>query len=183
MSKNASLEKATLLNSKRLLADAVLLKRRKRWHSSVAVTVQALEEFGKALILRWDVKNDASKRKFPTHVEKQAATFALLSADELLAKKGKLLNRFMNCEGVDFSNVGPYSEQFAFARSGFYENIRLTVTYQDEEPIYSSAVTDTIGPEFVSELINYVKKARLAARNPEAMNLASIFYANDLGRL
>jgi len=129
------------------------------------------------------IKNDASKRKPLTHVGKQAATFALLSSDELLAKKSKLLNRLLNCEDADFSNVSPYSEQFAFARGGFFENIRLTVTYQNEEPIYSSATTDTIGPEFVGELISYVKKARLAARNPEAMNLAAIFHANDLGQL
>ena len=183
MSKNVPLHGPTLLNAQRLLADAVLLKRRRRVHSSVAMSIQAIEELGKALIVHWNVKNKGNNRKFPSHIEKQTATFALLCASELLAKGGKLLSRLLDEEGVDFSNVGPYSAQFAQARSGFYENLRQAVTYDDEEPIFSRESVQRIDSALPSELIGFFRKAALASRDSRAMSLAAVIYSNDLGRL
>jgi len=183
MSKNVPLQGPTILNAKRLLADAVLLKRRRRIHSSVAMSVQAIEELGKALILRWEVRNKGNSRKFPNHIEKQTATFALLCASELLANGGKLQRRLLYEEGVNFSNLGPYSEQFAQARSGFYENLRQAVTYDDEEPIFSRESVEGIGPALPSELIAFFRKAMSASRDSRAMGLAAEIYSNDLGRL
>ena len=183
MSKNLPLQGPIILNAKRLLADAVLLKRRRRVHSSVAIAIQAIEELGKALILRWEAKNKGNNRKFPSHVEKQTATFALLCASELLAKGGELRHRLLYEGGVDFSNVGPYSEQFSQARSGFYENLRQAVTYDDEEPIFSKESVAGIGPALPSELIAFFRKAILASRDSSAMSLAAEIYSNDLGRL
>lgn len=183
MSKSAPLHGPTIANAKRLLADAVLLKRRRRVYSSVAVSVQALEELGKALILRWEVKNTASKRKFPSHIEKQAATFALLCAYELLANGGKILNRFLEDDIRDFTNAGPYSVQFVHAREGFYENLRQAVTYDDEEPIFTKESIEGIGPALPAELIAFFRKAVIASKSSAAMKLAAEIYSNDLGRL
>lgn len=181
-SAKTNLHRETVSNAKRLLADAVLLKTKKRYHSSVAISVQAMEEFGKSLIMRWEVRNEGNKRRFPSHIEKQSATFALLSAHELLAKGGKRLMRLDDPE-ENFLTIGPLSHQFAHARAGFYENLRQSVTYRDEEPIYPTDATDKIGKTFAVEMIGYVRKAIKASAESEAMSLASEIYKNDLGRL
>ena len=172
----------TEANSRRLLTDAEVLMRLRRSHSSVSLAVQALEEFGKALILRWGVQNMAHKRP-PNHVEKQSATFALLSAHELTDKNGKQLARLQTRDDVDLLNVGPYSHQFAQARAGFYENLRMSVTYEDKTPIFPNEVIEKISPGFAKEVIGYTKKARVAARKPIAMKLAAIFYTHNLARM
>lgn len=172
----------TEANSRRLLTDAEVLMRLGRSHSAVGLAVQALEEFGKALILRWGVQNVARKGP-PNHVEKQSATFALLCAQELLEKNGKLLARLQENDGLDLLNIGFYSHQFVQAREGFYEKLRMSVTYEDKTPIFSNEVIDKIGRGHAKDIISFTKKARLAARNPKAMKLAAIVYTHDLGRL
>lgn len=169
-------------NSRRLLTDAEISVRLRRTHTSVGLAVQALEEFGKALILRWGVKNLARKGAL-NHIDKQAATFALLSANELLEKNGKLLARLLKRDGVDLSNVGYYSNQFCCARGGFFENLRMSVTYEDEVPVFPSEVIEALKPGVAKDIIGFTKKARLASRNSEAMKLASVFYTHNHARM
>ena len=76
----------TIDNAERLWADSRLLNAEGRSKSAIILAILAIEELGKALITVWGVRNLASKREHPTHVEKQTATFALLSSDEILKK-------------------------------------------------------------------------------------------------
>jgi AbiV family abortive infection protein len=168
-------------NSKRLAEDATVLRDSNRHLSATILAVLAIEELGKAIIRYWGVSNIASKRKFPTHVEKQSALFALLSAYEMyeLRELGKL--------DVDkhesMHEIGPLSSQFAWARAGFYDHIRMSATYADDDPDIPHELISDINETFVNELQEFLETAIIATRNSEAMELASIIYQNDLGRL
>src|SRR3546814_10325744 len=94
------------------------------------LAIFAIEELGKALIGRWGVRNLGNNRAYPTHIEKQSATFALLAGDEI-HKLGADEMQQIRGEGGGFHEMGPLSSQFAYARSGFFENFRMSVTYAE----------------------------------------------------
>ena len=147
-------------------------------------TILAIEEMGKALIIGLGVKNAASKRAYPTHIEKQSATFALLSAYEISKMSKSRLRRKLDKTGGNFNEMGPLSLQFSYARSGFFENLRMTVTYADEKPIYPlQEIDDGNFVDLAVELLKWFKIAQHAIKNAVAMDLASTFFENDLGRM
>ena len=180
-SDKALLEK-TLANAQRLMRDAKVLASADAAISAVILAIFALEELGKTLILRWGVRNEGNNRSHPSHIEKQGAVFALLSANELLKKGKKKLRKMVEGEG-NFLTAGPYSHQFAWARSGFYNDLRMAATYADEDPKIPDELRARIGPELAAELIEFYRKGYLAMRNANAMKLAAEIYKNDLGRL
>lgn len=172
----------TLVNAKRLLADSKLLVERGRAHSAIILGVFAIEELGKALITRWSVRNRASKREFPTHVEKQAATFALMSAAEHLSDLPRA-RKYMARGTLNFLKFGPHSHQFAWARAGFYDDLRMAVTYADAEPKIPDEIREQIGVELAGEINGFFETALACVDNNGAMDLAAAIYENGLGRL
>lgn len=171
-------------NAKRLIDDARLMKRKKRYASAVATAILGIEELGKALIIKWGVKNQASRRKYPTHVEKQSATFALLSASELIKEDSKRLDLVRKMEIIDFHALGPYSSQFAHARGGFYEDLRKAVIYSDEEPKFDPAkLTPHIDANLVNDIIGFFVRVEKCVGCTPSMDLAATFYSLDLGRM
>lgn len=78
--------KLTQSNAKRLINDAKTLTTAGGHLSGIILAILGIEELGKSFIKIWGVKNEASKRIHPSHIEKQGAVFALLSANELLKK-------------------------------------------------------------------------------------------------
>lgn len=178
----ADLSRKILANATRLRDDAVLLNDAGSTLSALTLAILAIEELGKSIIVIWNVRNIANKRPHPTHVEKQSAIFALLSASEIIKNRKRLFKQL--AEGnLNFLTMGPYSHQFAWARSGFYNDLRMTATYADEQPKFPEEMAAVLDREIVDEILGYFRKGCLAARNPKAMALASEFYTNDLGRL
>lgn len=176
--------KKSVDNAVRLSEDAKLLCENSRAYSAIMVAILAIEEMGKALIIGWGVKNAASKRAYPTHIEKQSATFALLSAYEISKMSKSRLRRKLDKTGGNFNEMGPLSLQFSYARSGFFENLRMTVTYADEKPIYPlQEIDDGNFVDLAVELLKWFKIAQHAIKNAVAMDLASTFFENDLGRM
>lgn len=173
----------TLANAERLLLDSLLLNSNERARSAIILAVFAIEELGKALITNWGVRNLASKREHPTHVEKQTASFALLSADEMLKKNRKRMLKLITSETFSFLNIGPLSTQFVWARQGFYDDLRMAATYADKEPKLPLELTRQFDCDLATELHELFKKAVLATRRHEAMTLAAKIYMNGLGRL
>lgn len=172
----------TFENARRLWKDSRLLCEHDRAKSSIILAVLAIEELGKALVFMWGVKNKANKREYPTHIEKQSAVFALLSCNEMLKKNKKRLRASIE-KGENFHSMGPLSSQFAWARAGFYDDVRMAATYADKQPKIPQELSDSFGPDLAKELHEYFRKAALAVRNVYAMDLASTIYENDLGRL
>lgn len=172
----------TLANAGRLLADSKLLAEHGRAHSSIILGVFAIEELGKALITRWAVRNKASKRDFPTHVEKQAATFALMSAAEHMSDRARA-RKFLDRGTLNFLKFGPHSHQFAWARAGFYDDLRMAVTYADADPKIPDELQAQISVDLACELHGFFKAALGCIDNSDAMDLASAIYENGLGRL
>lgn len=172
----------TLLNAGRLLSDSKLLAEHGRAHSSIILGVVAIEELGKALITLWDVRNKASKRAFPTHVEKQAATFALMAAAEALADRQRTREQLDNGK-LNFLELGPHSHQFAWARAGFYDDLRMAVTYADAEPKIPDDMRALLCEGFAGELHGFFEAALACVDNADAMELAGAIYENGLGRL
>lgn len=172
----------TLVNARRLLEDSKLLADHDRPQSSVILGIFAIEELGKALIARWGVRNRASRRDYPSHVEKQAATFALMSAVEQLANVPRM-KKYWKRGSLNFNKIGPHSHQFAHARAGFYDDLRMSMTYADEEPKYPDELRDIVCVGLARELHGYFEKALANVEVPLAMELAAIAYENDLGRL
>lgn len=175
--------KQTLANAERLLSDSKLLLLNGRYESAVILSVFAIEELGKSLIIQWDVKNIASKREYPTHIEKQSATFALLSAKEIINFGNDKIIKHIQRGTFNCRKIGPFSNQFAWARAGFYDNLRMSATYSDKNPKIPSKFMKELDAEFVGELHDYFEKALMTFDDTDAMQLASIIYSNDLGRL
>lgn len=144
--------------------------------------VFALEELGKALIEFWRVKNEASKREFPSHVEKQSATFALLLAKDACENLNGYRD-FIRQGQYDLANLGPYSEQFVWARSGFYDELRMAATYADKVSRWPDNVVKKIDGETAKHLHSCFRDAQIALRDERPMGLAAIIYQNGLGRL
>jgi AbiV family abortive infection protein len=120
----------------RLRLDAALLHEHERHRSSILLIILAMEELGKHLIENWGVHNLKSKLPFPTHLEKQVAVFALLSGEENYRTGfANILDPMVN-PSKQIRNEGPDSEQFVYARNGFYQNVRLAATYFDDKPIF-----------------------------------------------
>jgi AbiV family abortive infection protein len=173
----------TVENAERLWADSELLVSQERHKSALILAIFAIEELGKALITNWDVRNLASKRDYPTHIEKQTATFSLLSADEILKNDRNNMRKHIESGAFNFLKIGPYSHQFVWARSGFFDDVRMAATYADKDPKIPHDVTDKIDGELVGELHKWFRKAVNTTENSEAMSLAAVFYKNGLGRL
>ncbi|MEK7455444.1 MAG: AbiV family abortive infection protein [Pseudomonadota bacterium] len=173
----------TLENAERLWSDSKFLNDEARSRSAIILAIFAIEELGKALITKWGVRNLASKREHPTHVEKQTATFALLSADEILKKDRVRVRKHIERGTFDFLKIGPMSHQFAWARGGFFDDVRMAATYADKEPKIPDDLTDSIDTNLVDELHRWFRNAVAASKNQEAMSLAAAFYQNGLGRL
>ena len=173
----------TIANAKRLSDDARLLIEHGRYLSAISLSILAIEEFGKLLITIWGVKNKASKRAFPTHTEKQSATFALLSASEAVKLSREELIAIKEAGG-GFHEIGPLSSQFAYARSGFFDKFRMALTYADEEPeMPLDEILNEIDAVMPTELLTWLDLAVETIDNKKAMILAATFYENNLGRL
>lgn len=172
----------TLLNAGRLLSDSKLLADNDRAQSSIILGVLAIEELGKALITKWAVRNKASKREFPTHVEKQAATFALLSAAEHMSDPARA-KKYLNRGTLNFLKFGPHSHQFAWARGGFYDDLRMAVTYADSDPKIPDEIQAMIGVDLAREIHGFFESALASIDRADAMELAANIYENGLGRL
>jgi AbiV family abortive infection protein len=175
--------RVTVANARRLWSDGRVLNLDGRAKSAILLGVLALEEFGKALIALWGAKNLASKRLHPTHIEKQAALFALLAANEMLGKAKKRLRRQIEKGEANFRTLGELSNQFAWARGGFYEQLRTFATYHDVKPVWPAELKVHVDSDLAADVLGYFQKAILATRNVKAMSLAAEIYANDLGRL
>lgn len=174
----------TMENVDRLVKDAELLIKHDRDRSAIMLAIFALEEMGKALITLWGVKNKASKRPYPTHVEKQSATFALLAALEVCAIKRKKLAKILAKGPPNFNTMGPMNEQFAFARTGFFDDFRMAVTYADRDPKLKIEENEVeVGSPAAEEFLRWLRLAKRGVLNVKAMDLASTIYENDLGRL
>lgn len=178
----AGLSAAATANAKRLFRDSEALAKEGRAHSSIILGIFALEELGKALITQWSVKNAASKRNYPSHVEKQAATFGLLAAGEVL-KDPDRARRYLDRGTLDMLKFGPYSTQFAWARGGFYDDLRMAVTYDDPNPKIPKELVDSVDTGLALELLEYFELALITSNQQAAMDLAAEIYANGLGRL
>lgn len=166
-------------NAERLQEDSKLLNENGRTASSIMLAVFALEELGKALIQSWGVKNQASKREYPTHIEKQTAVFALLAGQELWNDREGFV-RAAKDGTLNFLDAGPYSFQFAQARAGFFDDLRMALTYADAEPKMPHEIHDVIDAELVRELHDFFNKAVQAVADPDAMDMAAILYLKEL---
>jgi AbiV family abortive infection protein len=176
--------KKTIENAERLGLDAKLMVDNERASSAIMLSIFAIEELGKALITSWGVKNQANSRTYPTHIEKQAATFALLSAYETTKMSKARLRRKLSAHGGSFLTMGPLSEQFAYARSGFFDELRMAVTYADQLPkMPLHNVESAVHVDLASDILGWFRLARRAMFNVPAMEMASTIIENDLGRL
>lgn len=175
-----------LNNAKRQYHDALIMLRGKRYESAITHAIVALEELGKSLIAKWNVRNEGSKRTHPNHIEKQSATFAILAAHQINTniQTRRIIERInKNGEPQDFNTLGGYCEQFAHARAGFYENLRMSLTYADREPIFSrSSLEPSVTKGLAKEIISYFDDALIAMDNYRAHEIASTIYKNNLGR-
>lgn len=173
----------TLANARRLARDSRLLIANDRKYSAIMLAIFAIEELGKALIGRWGVRNLGNSRAYPTHIEKQSATFALLAGDEIHKLDAEQLQKIRD-SGGGFHEMGPFSSQFAYARSGFFENFRMSVTYSDQNPkLPVEEAGDLVGVGMAAEMLEWLDLAIACTENEQAMGLASTLYENDLGRL
>jgi len=173
----------TIDNAERLWSDSKHLNADGRSKSAIILAIFAIEELGKALITAWGVRNLASKRETPTHVEKQTATFALLSSDEILKKDRARVRKHLERGTFNFLKIGPLSHQFAWARGGFFNDMRMAATYADSDPKIPDDLTDSIDTNIVDELHRWFRHAVEATKNRESMSLAADIYQNGLGRL
>lgn len=171
------------MNAHRLLVDSRLLANCGRTDSAVLLAILALEELGKSLIARWGVRNEASKRQHPTHVEKQAAAFLLLAASEIRGAQRARVRKLNRRKQLNFLKIGPLCEQFCWARQGFFEDMRTALTYADSTPKWPEHITSTFDLRLVDELHRYFKQAVREIQNQSAMRLAAVIYQNGLGRL
>ncbi|UWQ37633.1 AbiV family abortive infection protein [Leisingera aquaemixtae] len=173
----------TLLNAQRLLNDSKLLYEAERNESAIILAVFALEEFGKYLIDCWGTKNAANKRKYPSHTEKQAATFVVLHAREVIKASPKKFRSIMDGADKRIRRWGPHSEQMQWAKAGFYDNLRMVATYTDQTPIWPEEITGSLQDFEVKDLHKFFQKALLASRDKKTMELSATIYENGLGDL
>ena len=173
----------TVANAERLTVDSQLMIDHGRVGSAIMLAIFAIEELGKALISVWGVRNKKNSRAYPSHVEKQAATFALLAAVEASTMTEARLVEIRSAGG-GFHEIGPLSSQFAHARSGFFEDVRKAVTYADQDsklPLHK--LGDEITVSLASEILDWFELAGSSVTNVPAMILASTIFENDLGRM
>lgn len=173
----------TLSNAQRLLADSVLLHENDRVESSIALAVLAIEELGKYLIECWNVKNAANNRRFPSHIEKQSATFVILHAKEFSKTSPKKIRQRKARGDMKLRSWGEYSEQMQWAKAGFYEDLRMLCTYSDKEHKWPDEIIDNIHEFEVKDLHKIFQKALLESRNKKYMEIAAVVYENGLGDL
>lgn len=171
-----------LHNAERLREDAQLLLDHDRFHSATVLAIHSIEEIGKFLIGRWQVVNLASNRKFPSHIEKQAALFCLLSANEILKHKKRVLKLMLHDE-LNMHKVGEYSSQLAWARAGFFEDWRVSALCADQQPKLPKELIVKIDGDLPRDLFRFIDLAFQTVRNSKAMSLAAATYTHDLGRL
>lgn len=173
-------------NARRQHRDAQIMLESARYDSAITHAIVALEELGKSLIARWDVKNEGSKRTNPNHIEKQSAAFAILAAHQIsthIPTRMIMERSTANGEAWDFNTLGGYCEQFAHARAGFYENLRMSLTYADKDPIFSEpSLAPHITAGLAKEIISYFDDALTSMGNNHAHQIASSIYKNNLGR-
>lgn len=173
----------TVANAKRLAADSRLLIENDRAYSAIMLAVFAIEELGKALITFWGVRNKKHSRPYPTHIEKQSAAFALLAALEMSELTKSQFLEIRNAGG-GFHEMGPLSSQFAYARSGFFDDIRMVVTYADQSPkLPLDSLEDNISVTVAADILDWFELAGTSMSNGRAMELASTIFENDLGRM
>ncbi len=79
--------------------------------------------------------------------------------------------------------MGPHSEQFAWARAGFYDDLRMAMTYADKDPKLPHDLMDQVDTGMATEIHKYYVRANQLIKNPKAMDLAAMIYTNGLGRL
>lgn len=180
---NAEEYAQALVIAERLFNDSKLLAEQERVKSAIILGVLAIEELGKALIWRWGAKNLASNREFPTHVEKQAAVFALLSADELLGKNKRRLRARIDRGDFNLNKEGGYCEQLAWARSGFYDDLRMAATFSDKEPKIPADIIARFDSPAIKSLHDFYTEALKRIDRERSMELAAEIYRNNLGRL
>lgn len=175
-----------LRNARRQHDDAKIMLANGRYDSATTHAIVALEELGKSLIAKWNVKNEGSKRVNPNHIEKQSAAFAILAAHQIsthIPTRRTVTRITEGEEARDFNVLGGYCEQFAHARTGFYENLRMSLTYADKEPIFSKqSLAPHITCGLAKEIISYFEDALIAMSNDHAHQIASSIYKNNLGR-
>ncbi|MES2846132.1 MAG: AbiV family abortive infection protein [Pseudomonadota bacterium] len=175
-----------LSNARRQHRDAQIMLRSGRYESATTHAIVALEELGKSLIAQWNVRNEGSKRLNPSHVEKQSAAFAILAAHQICVDVAtqRIIERIdRSGEPKDLKSLGKYCEQFAHARAGFYENLRMSLTYADKEPVFPrSSLTSKVTSGLADEIISYFNDAIVAMGNDQAHYIASTIYKNNLGR-
>lgn len=173
----------TLSNAQRLLADSVLLADNDRVESAIILAVFAIEEFGKYLIECWGVKNEGSNRKYPSHIEKQSATFVVLYAREIVKMSPKKFRKMHSSPDQRIRSWGPYAEQLQWSKAGFYDDLRMVATYADKESKWPEEVTDDVSDFPIKELHKYFGQALITSRDKKSMKLAAIIYKNGLGDL
>ncbi|WP_260580697.1 AbiV family abortive infection protein [Sphingopyxis sp. PET50] len=169
-------------NAQRLGADSRLLIESDRAFSAIMLAIFAIEELGKALIALWGVRNKKHSRPFPSHVEKQSASLALLAGVEISKMTKSQLSEIRNAGG-GFHEMGPFSSQFAYARSGFFDDLRMAVTYADRQPKLPIEGAEEVGASMASELLDWFDLAFASVTNDLAMDVASTIFENDLGRM
>lgn len=106
-----------------------------------------------------------------------------MSSDEILKKDRGRVRKHIERGTFNFLKIGPLSHQFAWARGGFFDDVRMAATYADKEPKIPHDLTDSIDVDLVDELHGWFRHAVEATENPEAMSLAAEIYQNGLGRL
>jgi AbiV family abortive infection protein len=161
----------------------VLLKENDCTESAIILAVLALEELGKYLIDCWGVKNDANKKKFPSHIEKQSAAFVVLHAREIVKMSPKKFKKIMESDDKRIRNFGPFSEQLQWAKAGFYDDLRMVATYSDQEARWPGEITDDICNFEVADLHTFFRQALVASRDGKAMQIGETIYKNGLGDL
>lgn len=171
-------------NAKRLAVDSQLLIDADRAQSAIMLSIFAIEELGKALILFWGVRNSGNTRLHPSHVEKQSATFALLASVEAGHISEERFNQIHEAGG-GFHEMGPLSSQFAFARGGFFDDFRMAATYADQSPkLPIDQLEDGFHVDLATQMLGWFELAgESIATNGPAMELAATIYQNDLGRM
>ncbi|MDO8884311.1 AbiV family abortive infection protein [Pseudotabrizicola sp.] len=181
-----SFHEDALSNARRQHRDAQIMLENGRYDSATTHAIVALEELGKSLVAKWNVKNEGSKRANPNHIEKQSAAFAILAAHQIsthIPTRRNVERINENGEPKDFITLGGYCEQFAHARAGFYENLRMSLTYADKDPAFSrQSLAPNVTVGIAEEIISYFDDALIAMSNDHAHQIAASIYKNNLGR-
>jgi hypothetical protein len=106
-----------------------------------------------------------------------------LSAAELLGKNRRRLLKRMQSGQLDFLKEGGHCSQLAWARSGFYDDLRKFATFLDEKPPLPQELFQDLGEGLVSDLYAFYDEALKLIKKGPVMELAAQIYSNNLGRL